>query len=315
MDSDRKPRQTASVERWRGALVFAVPIAALVVYLYYRWFALLNRHQIFLYYHVMGPGFDTTPFGWVTVSRYWMSGLVAGGAVMIPYAAVNLFLGRVVRKFRAPEWSRLWTLCAVPLLVAIPAIVMTANEPTLSWLQAAQVAGALLAGLALAVGPGHYAANRPVGYLLLMIDGLGLACLLMALRAAEDLPGWLDQGRTGMIHRFLAVLAVGAGLMIAMTAAYFWLAQTRIPDTVSWLVAGFGIHYLFLPLYHHVCWCKDDGSWTDPDYFGYIPDADNYFSRNVPFQVSVWLAVALTALAMTRLRLRLSERRAGRTTS
>jgi hypothetical protein len=94
-----------------------------------------------------------------------------------------------------------------------------------------------------------------------------------------------------------------------MTAVYAWWRRARTPDSASWIVAGVGIHYLFLPLYHHLCWCKDDGSWTDPDYFVYIPSADNYFSRSVLFQVGVWAGVALVALGVTRLRLWLSQRR------
>jgi hypothetical protein len=39
-----------------------------------------------------------------------------------------------------------------------------------------------------------------------------------------------------------------------------------------------------------------------PDYFAYIPDADNYFARSALLQIGVWLAVALIALGLTRLR-------------
>jgi hypothetical protein len=71
----------------------------------------------------------------------------------------------------------------------------------------------------------------------------------------------------------------------------------------TWLAAGFGVAYLFFPLYHHLCWCKDDGSWLDPDYFGYIPDADNYFASSLLFQIGVWIGVALLVAGITRLRL------------
>ena len=129
---------------WQVELLFAAPIVAFVIYLFYTWFAVLDRYLIFLYFHDMGPGFDTTPFGRVTASRYWMSGLVASGAVMIPYLGINLVLGRAVRTFRAPEWRRLWLLCAVPLSIAIPAIVMTANDPVLPPIHAAQVTAVTL---------------------------------------------------------------------------------------------------------------------------------------------------------------------------
>jgi hypothetical protein len=238
-----------------------------------------------------------------------MSGLVASGAVMVPYSAINLVLGWVIKTYRAPTWWRLWILCTVPLLIAIPAIVMTVNDPVLPLFNAAQVTAVTLIGLAFAVMLGWVAAERPVAYFLLMSDGVALACLLMSLRAAESYASWLARGNTASIYRFLAVLAVAAGLLVVMTAVYAWWRRARTPDSASWIVAGVGIHYLFLPLYHHLCWCKDDGSWTDPDYFVYIPSADNYFSRSVLFQVGVWAAVALVALGVTRLRLRLSQRR------
>jgi hypothetical protein len=290
-------------------LLFAIPIVAVVITLFYTWFAVRDRYLIFLYDHVMGPGFDTTPFGWVTVGRYWMSGLVASGAVMVPYSVINFVLGRVIRTYRAPTWWRLWILCAVPLLIAILAIVMTVNDPVLPLFNAAQVTAVTLIGLAFAVMLGWVAADRPVTYVLLMIDGLALACLLMSLRAAESYPRWLARGNTAAIHRFLAVLAVAVGLLIVMTTVYTWWRRARAAGSASWIVAGVSIHYLFLPVYHHLCWCRDAGSWTDPDYFAYIPSADNYFSREVLFQIGVWAAVALVALGVTRLRLWLSQRR------
>ena len=297
------------VRAWLLELLFAIPIVALVIYLFYTWFALLDRYFIFLYYHDMGPRFDTTPFGWVTVSRYWMSGLVASGAVMVPYMGLNLVLGRLVKAFRAPHWQRLWLLCAVPLLIAIPAIVMTVNDPVLPLVNAVQVTAATLIGLALAVMLGRLAAERPLTYLLLLVDGFALTCLLVALPGLEDMARWLAQGSTGAIATLLVVAAASVLQLIITTAAYALWRPRRIPRASTWLVAGLNITYLFLPLYHHLFWSKDEGSWTDPDYYCYISDADNYFARSVPYQIAVWVAVALIALAVTRLRRWLAARR------
>lgn len=300
---------SAGLKAWQVELAFAVPIVAFVIFLFYTWFAVLDRYFIFLCFHNMGPGFDTTPFGWVTASRYWMSGLVAGGAVMVPYMAINLVLGRAVKRFRAPEWWRLWILCTVPLLVAIPAIVMTVNDPVLPLANAAQVTAVTLAGLALAVMLGQVAAERPVAYGLLLIDGFALACLLSSLASFESYPRWLARASTGVIYRHLAVVTAGIVLLAIMTAFYHWWRRAEIPNAVAWFIAGLNITYLFLPLYHHLFWCKDYGSWTDPDYFAYISDADNYFARSALLQIGVWLAVALIALGFTRLRLSLPKRR------
>jgi hypothetical protein len=86
---------------WRVELLFALPIVAWVTYLFYTWFAVRDRYFIFLYFHDMGAGFDTTPFGRVTASRYWMSGLVAAGAVWVAVALVAVGVTRLRRRLRA----------------------------------------------------------------------------------------------------------------------------------------------------------------------------------------------------------------------
>ncbi len=297
-----EPTRQPGLAARRAALPFAVPIVALVVYLYYQWFAVRDRYFIFLYYHDMGPGFDTSPFGRVTASRYWMTGLVAGGAVMVLYAAANFALGRIAKSYQPPDWRRVWALSAVPLLIAVPAIVMTANQPTLPPRNAAQVVVALLAGLALAVLPGEVAARRPLGWLLMGVDGLGMAFLLMGLRAGESLRRVTATRGAGMLVYAGLILAFGLGALAVMTVVYRLWRRLRIPDALSLFVAGLSVHYLFLPLLHHLFFSTDEGSWTDPGYFTYITDADNYFARSALFQVGLWIAAALVALGVTRLR-------------
>ena len=294
---------------WQTELIFAAPIVALVVYLFYTWFAVRDRYFIFLYFHDMGPGFDTTPFGPVTASRYWMSGLVAAGAVMVLYVAANLVAGRVAKGYRAPIWWRLWILCAVPLAIAIPLIVMTVNVPVLPLLNALQVTAALLVGLAPALALGRYAANRPVGYIVLMIDGVALACLMISLGAVESFQRSPGPGRMWVVYVVLAAFIAGVGLATTLTMLYIWWRRAEIPDALSWLVAGIDVRYLFLPLVHYLFFCEDDGSWTDPDYFSYISDAANYFQRSLLLQVGIWIVVALVAVGMTRLRTGLRRRR------
>jgi len=296
---------------WVAAMFYAGPIIALVLYLTYTWFAVRDRYEIFLYFHDMGPGFDTAPFGRMTVGRYWMSGLVASGAAMVLYVAAHLVLGRAVVAFRPPEPWRVWALCAVPLLVALPAIVMTVNDPVLPLVNAVQVTAATSIGLALAVVLGPYATERPAAYILLMIDGLPLALLLVSLIGFESYPRWLARGRTAMIYTHLAVLAAGAVALAVTTAAYYVWPRLRVPGAAAWFVAGAQVAYLFLPLNHYLFWCKDDGTWLDADYFSYIPSADNYFAHSALVQVGIWVAVGLIALGVTWLRRRLIGRREG----
>jgi len=75
---------------WVGAAVHGVAVAAVVLGLFYRWFAVADRYVIFLYEHL-----GATPFDRVTRGRYWMAGLVAAGMVMVGYGLVNWAVGRV----------------------------------------------------------------------------------------------------------------------------------------------------------------------------------------------------------------------------
>jgi hypothetical protein len=289
-------------------LPFALPIAAGVAGLFYTWYAVRDRYFIFLYYHDMGPGFDCSPFGWVTRGRYRMSALVASGAAMVAYAAVNLVLGRLARRYQAPAWQRVWALCAVPLAVAVPAIVMTVNDPVLPPGLAAQVTGVLWVGLALAFYLGRTAAERPLAYLLTCLDGGGLAILLVFLTVLERYPGWLARGRTAFVYLYLVVAGAGLALLAAMTGLYRVWKRAERPDAIALFVAGLNVAYLFVPLVHHLFFSTDEGSWLDPDYFTYIPSADNYFARSAWVQIGVWLVVAGVALGISRLRARLARR-------
>ena len=279
--------------RRRLALLYALPVTALVLSLFYTWFAIADRYFVFLYYHDMGPRYpDTSPFSAITSSRYWMTGLVASGIVMVFYVLVNGLLGRF-KNYHPPKWWRVWGLCAAPLVIAIPAITMTVNQPTLPWGNAVQVTFVTLIGLAFALLPGKLAAERPSELILSMFDGLGLMLILISLPAVEDLSGWLARGRMIYVWMFGISLVVGLGLLLLMTALRVW-RRMLISKVSAVFVAGVCVAYLLMPLFHHL-------SFTDGYY--YISGKDNFFARSsVLLQLAVWLVTWGLAWAVTRLR-------------
>lgn len=289
---------------WQTELLFAIPAVALVFHLFYRWFAVLDRYFIFLYFHDMGPGFDTTPFGPVTSSRYWMAGLVAAGTVMVPYVTINLVLGRLFKSFRAPVWWRLWLLCAIPLLIAIPALVMTVNDPGLPLSNAVQVTLATLVGLALALLPGRMAAEKPRTLVWLMVDGLAPAILLLSLIRIDSVSDWLARERVSLVVYMIILCLIGLALLVVTTAFCWWL-RIHPPDAATWLAAGFSIAYLLLPLCHYLFAGGSNGA----IHFAYITDSANFFVHNGLAQIGIWGAVGLFALGLTRLRKWLVRRR------
>lgn len=294
----------------RSELAIALPTNLLITVLFYTWFALRDRYLIFLYFHDMGPGFDTTPFGSITASRYWMSGLVAGGAVMILSNVAHFLLGRFSPSFRPPRRLRLWLLCAAPLLVIIPAIVMTVNDPVLPLGNALQVTAATLIALALAFSLGPIAARHPLAFFLLLADGLALGFVMLLLTAFQFYGRWATGDRAGTyVSVYVAALVASLVFLTAMALPHYVLRRrlTWRPGAPQMFLAACNAAYLFLPLCHHLFFSTDQGTFVDAGYFSYMPDADNYFARNPLLQVAVWLVVGLLALLLARLRARLAD--------
>ena len=286
-------------EGWGPALAAAVPIVLFVLGLFYHWFAIADRYAIFLYGH-NAPGIPLAqPFDAMTRSRYWMAGLVAAGAVMVICTAAHWILGRIADRraqdYCPPAWQRVWVLCAAPLIIGIPAITMTRNLPTLPLGLAAACVIVTLAGLALALLPGEWAARRPVDLIWLVFDGLGLMPILLLLRSVE-LPG-----RGVSVSMPLAVLFAFGGLL----AGLIWLGimsglrawrRRPTPPAVALLAAGLCLSYLLLPLVHHL--------FATPPGWRYISTASNFFAFNPVLQLAVIAVAAGTAVAVTRLRVR-----------
>lgn len=69
-------------------LIHTALVSIFVLALYSLWFVLLDRRFVFLYGHLY-----STPFDFRTVSRYWMTGLVASGAVLIA-CTISIWLSK-----------------------------------------------------------------------------------------------------------------------------------------------------------------------------------------------------------------------------
>jgi uncharacterized membrane protein (DUF485 family) len=285
---------------WGRALIFGLPAAGLILALFAYWFAFADRYVIFLYFHDMGPRVpDTAPFSRVTASRYWMAGLVAAGAVMLLYVSANWLLGRLSKRVHAPRWWRVWLVAALPLLLGIPAITMHANEPVLPWTLAMQVTLVTLAGLALALLPGELAARSPARLLWLAADGWGLALILLTLPHTEDFRLWLSMGSSWPLTMSLLLMLFGLAWLLLLSFVRTWLCIPVDGSTLLFL-AGCCVAYLLLPFVHHTL--ATDG------YF-YLTNSDNFFARGLGAQLWAWLATALVAWSIVRLRVALSVRR------
>lgn len=292
MSEIRESGKSGGNFEWRLALLHAVPICPFILGLFYYWFAIADRYAIFLYGHL-----GAMPFDEVTSGRYWMSGLVASGAVMILYTAANLLLGRiaVLRHLapRPPAWWKVWALCAPPLILGITIITMTANWPTLLLPNAGACLVATLSGLALALAPGSLAMKQPVELGWLALDGMGLMPSLLLLRAIE-LPGRGLSVSVGTIYlvAFGSTIAgvIWLGIMTGLRA---W-QQRPSHRAVELFVSGLCLSYLLMPLIHHLLFT--------PSEYRYISASSNFFAFNIEVQLLVLFVAAALAIGITRFR-------------
>ncbi len=282
---------------WKPALVHAVPVWLFILSLFYYWFAVADRCAVFLYGHL-----GATPFDEVTSGRYWMSGLVASGAVVILYATANWFLGRIAAlrclDYRPPAWWHVWALCAPPLIIGITIITMTANWPTLPPLNGGTCVIVTLSGLALALTPGSLAAQRPVDLVWLVFDGMGLMPTLLLLQVIE-LPGRglrLPFGANSANIVYLVAVGgtlAGALWLVIMTGLRAWRRRPW-PGAGALFVAGLCLSYLLMPLAHHLL--------ATPPEYRYITAASNFFAFNTEVQLLVFFVAAALVVGITQFR-------------
>jgi hypothetical protein len=271
---------------WLRALKYALPLTFFLLALFYYWFAVADRFVVFLYGHLGATAFDSR-----TSSRYWMSGLVANGGVLVANIAFHWVRGRWAavqgNVYRPPTWWRIWLLSVIPLTAGILVITTSCNRPTLPLNLALACALVAVLGLALALIPASLAAANPTELLWLTPAGGGVTFLLLLLRVVE-LPA------QGLVTRRQAysILAVGGTLALTTTTltTYLHARHRRIAWRVhQLLLAGAAIAYLFFPLVHHLLL-------TPPEY-RYISSATNFFAHHPLIQLtSVLLIVGFVAL-------------------
>jgi len=285
------------------ALLEAALISLFILILFYYWFGMADRYAIFLYGHSANGIPLTEPFDALTSSRYWMAGLLAAGIILVLYTAANWVGGRLAARrgasFGTPPWWWVWSLCALPLAAGIPAITMTVNAPTLPLWLAAACAAAALAGLAVALLPGRWAAERPGDLIWLALDGAGLVPALLLLRAIE-LPGRGLSISPAVAWFFGIGGVVGGAVWLALMSVLRRWGGQESPGAPAVFLAGVGLSYLLMPLTHYLT--------AGPPGFRYITNSANFFATNPWLQLLAFAAAAALALAATWFRRWLARR-------
>jgi hypothetical protein len=281
-----------------AALPYALSAAAIMLGLYYDWFAIADRRAVFLYEHLGAMPFDER-----TSSRYWIAGLVASAFVLILYNGGVLILARLAdtlhRDYHPPAWWTVWLPGAGMVGAGVLLITMTAGDPVLPLTDALTSALASIVGLALALTPATMAARRPAELAWLGADGLAMAPVLLLLRAVE-LPGsglsvttttaWIVAGGS------VVASAIGLSLLTALRA---WKRKPTAA-ALEVLLAGLTVSYLGMPLAHHLLFTPAD--------YRYISLSANFFATSAILQIVVIAVPGLLAAGASTARRQMASR-------
>lgn len=279
---------------WILPLIEALAISTIVLSLFYYWYGVADRYFVFLYGHIAdNMPQPAQPFDEITSNRYWMTGFVASGIVLVLYSLAHWGRGRLAVSRQIPvhttPWWQIWILTLLPLGIGIPLITMTVNQPTLPLSLALLTLLTTMIGLAIALPAGRWAAEQPTALMWLALDSLGVTPALLLIRTIE-LPG---RGLS-VTYTTVGIVIVGGMLMgLIWLLGMTWLRKRfriPLPSALSLFTAAAGWSYLILPLLHY-------GFGTDG--YRYITTASNFFAFNPGIQVVALLAAALMAWGIT----------------
>lgn len=269
--------------------VYTLPACLIILSLFFYWFAVADRNDVFLYFHNMAPRVpDTSPFSFVTASRYWMSGLVVSGFVLLIYFPVNFILFRGFKNYSPPSWKSI-SLISFPILVAGTFFITTAlNQPTIPFSHAIKVTLATLAGLGIVLKTTELAGKKVLNLILYAADGFAIGFIMLTtsgwLSNLDYLPGW----RITFI-----LITYGVCLFILVISAIIYVLRKIESSPNLIFITALTIAYPFGTVFHYLV--GTDGHF-------YITNSDNFFTKNIFLQIFVCIVGYLITLFLCRWR-------------
>jgi len=254
-------------------LIHSVLISGVVLVLYSLWFLILDRRFAFLYGHL-----HSTPFDFRTASRYWMTGLVTSGVVLIVYTVVNLVTKKISRHYQLPDWKVIWKYGCLILVLPLFVILTFVGKPPIPALLSFWILTVLFAGLKLALYASNFIVANFRQSVFAFFDGLALVPILLFIPLGIEF---------GLRRSLPIVLVITLVVIVGMALFGFWILtllykrfKQPYPSSINIFLSGLTTAYLLLPLYHYLT--------SRPNHI-YISDSGNFFASSIWLQVTAFL--------------------------
>lgn len=259
-------------------VIHAIFLSSIIIVLFYYWYQMSDRTEIFLYDH-LGQGL----FDKMTVGRYLMSGLVACGYMFCIYIPLLYSLKRLKSSLSVPSWLHVSLISSILLSLSVPFITLTGTEPHLPLSLTAGVLGIGIGGLWLTIFASHMLLGQGKEVFWVLIESWGVVPPLLLLHAIEI------SGMNLAVSPVFTYALAGGSVVFQM----IWLSLTSYDRHIKGLnkpiwyriyFMGVFLSYVILPLFHHLFFTPFNAK--------YIATASNFVSFNPFLQTGVFLIPA-----------------------
>lgn len=262
-------------ERNFSCFVHSALISAVILTLYSFWFVFLDRRFTFLYGHL-----HSTPFDFRTASRYWMTGLVASGGVLVAYTVINLVIKKLLRNYQLSDWKTVWKYSCLILPLPLFIILTFVGKPSIPTLLSFWILVVLFAGLRLALYASDLIVSSFRQSVWAFFDGLALVPILLFIPLGIEF---------GLRKSLPAILIITPVVIVGIALFGLWIMtllhkrfKQPFSSFLNVFLSGLTTAYLLLPLYHYLT--------SRPKHI-YISDSSNFFANSIWLQVTAFLAV------------------------
>lgn len=259
--------------------IFSIVLSLFVWGLYFLWFIVQDRRLVFLYGHL-----HTTPFDQATLSRHWVTGLVASGLVFF----LSLCIFSILKK-RAPTlnfsvkhvWKNACVLTCMPLSILLGLF----GTPPMPIIMVILILLVLSLSLRLVLEAAHALVYHPKNTLFLWLDGLIFFPSLFLLPLLAD----YVIRKSPQIHAILPTIGVVLALVVGGPFIWFLIMRyiRRIQNIPHFspkklLLSVIMTTYILLPLGHYGI--------SRPEHL-YITNRSNIISTQWWIQLTVFVIV------------------------
>ncbi|MDD4108086.1 MAG: hypothetical protein PHH93_05135 [Prolixibacteraceae bacterium] len=273
---------TNSYKEFKKEIIVSVLITVLALGAILFLFGYADRRAVFLY-----GQFDFTPFHKMTTGRYWMSGFVISGFIVVLYLIIQVSY-KIILKAEIIKWYNILKYSSFPIISGVLIITMTTGEPKMPLAIAISIAFTLVTGLVLCFSIVDDLVNDINSTISYVISSMGLVPFLILFRTVEMPAKGILTVNTSIVIAGITFLGGWIWLLLS-----FRLFKKNPPGCLNIIKGTLAISYIGLPMLHYLT--------ATPEGLPYITSSDNFFADNIIVRMINWIFLLFVVFLTNRI--------------